>query len=76
MHPIRQVIPHAPASVAIPEELRDQPIELIIWPLSDAQASATEPDAPLPLRQIGALKGRIKIAPDFNAPLDDFAEYE
>lgn len=32
-------------------------------------------DAPLP-RKAGALKGRISIAPDFNEPLEDFAEYE
>lgn len=45
---------------------------------SAAQAALTESsdDVPLLPRQAGALKGRIKIAPDFNAPLDDFAEYE
>ena len=32
-------------------------------------------DSPLP-RKAGALKGRITIAPDFTAPLADFAEYE
>lgn len=31
--------------------------------------------SPLP-RKAGALKGRITIAPDFNAALEDFAEYE
>ncbi|CAG0975592.1 hypothetical protein ANRL3_01784 [Anaerolineae bacterium] len=31
--------------------------------------------SPLP-RKAGALKGRITITPDFNAPLEDFAEYE
>ena len=56
------------------EELRDRPIEVIIWPLATDSATLSEPD--LPPRQAGALKGRIKIAPDFNAPLDDFAEYE
>lgn len=39
-----------------------------------AIAEAPE-DAPLP-RKAGALKGRISIAPDFNEPLEDFAEYE
>lgn len=36
----------------------------------------TTPDTSLPPRRAGELKGRIKIAPDFNAPLEDFAEYE
>jgi hypothetical protein len=40
MQPIRQVIAQAPASVAIPENLRNKPIELIIWPLD-----ADEPEA-------------------------------
>lgn len=33
-------------------------------------------DIRLSPRKAGALEGRIKIAPDFNAPLDDFAEYQ
>ncbi|MDO9054638.1 MAG: DUF2281 domain-containing protein [Gallionella sp.] len=28
------------------------------------------------LRKAGALKGRIRISDDFNAPLADFAEYQ
>ncbi|MGZ8243109.1 hypothetical protein [Methylomagnum sp.] len=35
-----------------------------------AERIETPPDAPLPPRQAGALKGRVKIAPDFNAPLN------
>lgn len=35
MQPIRQVIHHAPESVAIPADLQYKPIELIIWPLGD-----------------------------------------
>lgn len=27
------------------------------------------------LRQPGSAKGKVKMAPDFDAPLDDFAEY-
>ena len=40
MQPIRQVISHAPAAVAIPENLRNKPIELIIRPLSDEESEA------------------------------------
>lgn len=30
---------------------------------------------PRPRAKAGTLKGKIKIAPDFDAPLDDFKEY-
>ena len=40
MQPIRQVIPHAPPTVAIPENLRNKPIELIIWPLGEEEPEA------------------------------------
>ena len=48
--------------------------------LNQYQPSPTESanpndDSPLP-RKAGALKGRITIAQDFNAPLEDFSEYE
>jgi prevent-host-death family protein len=31
---------------------------------------------PKPQRQLGFSKGQVEIAPDFNAPLDDFKDYE
>lgn len=37
MKPLRRVIPQAPESVAIPQNLRGKPIELIIWPLNDEE---------------------------------------
>jgi hypothetical protein len=40
MQPIRQVIAQAPATVAIPENLRNKPIELIIWPLNEEAPEA------------------------------------
>jgi hypothetical protein len=40
-----------------------------------AESAKVNDDSPLP-RKAGALKGRITIAQDFNAPLEDFAEYE
>ena len=30
---------------------------------------------PRPVRKAGSLKGEVWIAPDFDAPLDDFREY-
>ena len=43
MQPIRQVIDDAPDQVAIPPELRHRRIELIIWPLDDAEPRSRRP---------------------------------
>ncbi|MBL1265999.1 hypothetical protein [Candidatus Methylomicrobium oryzae] len=40
MQPIRKVYQVAPDSIAIPEELRHQPVEIIIWPLTQAELPA------------------------------------
>ena len=29
-----------------------------------------------PKRQLGFAKGQVRVAPDFDAPLEDFADYE
>lgn len=42
---------------------------------SSVESVAVNGEGLLP-RKAGALKGRITIAPDFKAPLEDFAEYE
>jgi len=42
---------------------------------SPIESANPNDDSPLP-RKAGALKGRITIAQDFNAPLEDFSEYE
>lgn len=45
-------------------------VEIIVIEETETQKSAL----PAP-RQSGSAKGKIKISPDFDAPLDDFAEY-
>lgn len=45
MQPIRQIYQDAPSSITIPEELRHQPVEIIIWPLTDQPTQTTETDA-------------------------------
>lgn len=41
-----------------------------------ARLIPTPPDPPLKLRQLGTMKGTVLyMADDFDAPLDDFAEY-
>lgn len=45
-------------------------VEIIVLEEAEAQKNA----APTP-RQSGSAKGKVKMASDFDAPLDDFAEY-
>ncbi|MDD2760138.1 MAG: hypothetical protein PHH11_07575 [Methylomonas sp.] len=45
MQPIRKIYQDAPDSIAIPEELRHQPVEIIIWPLSEPNQAVEETDA-------------------------------
>ena len=54
----------------IKTQFQNQTIEIAI---SDVPAADVENNAP---RKAGALKGRIKMSADFNAPLSDFAEYQ
>lgn len=37
MRPIRKIYQDASDSIDIPEELRHQPVEIIIWPLTQAE---------------------------------------
>ena len=77
--------------VRIPKEYQSHSLEIIIVPIADGatlrnhglpvssqRAAPEDRDAPaaekVPL--FGALKGKINyIAPDFDEPLEDFAEY-
>ncbi|WP_341328211.1 hypothetical protein [Methylotuvimicrobium sp. KM2] len=45
MQPIRKIYQDAPDSIAIPEELRHQAVEVIIWPLSEQTGQSEETDA-------------------------------
>jgi antitoxin (DNA-binding transcriptional repressor) of toxin-antitoxin stability system len=40
-----------------------------------ARLVATETTASRPKRQFGSAKGQVQMSPDFDEPLDDFAEY-
>jgi hypothetical protein len=61
MHPIRQIIPSAPESIAIPENLRSRPVELIIRPLDKAEAQAAGATA---LAEDSRIQGRAHIPMD------------
>ncbi len=38
MQPIRQIYYDAPSTISIPEELQHHAVEVIIWPLDNAEA--------------------------------------
>jgi hypothetical protein len=62
MNPIRQIIEDSPESITIPQELRHKRIEVIIWPLEEAdidQKVATNDGWPAGLfeRTAGAWQG-------------------
>lgn len=52
----------------IKQQFKNKTIEIDVSEVPDMELS--------PPRKAGALKGRIKISADFNAPLADFAEYQ
>jgi hypothetical protein len=49
---------------------QNQTIEIAVSDVAVQEAESNE------LRHAGALKGRIRISDDFDAPLADFAEYQ
>jgi hypothetical protein len=55
---------------AIKKQFQNKTIEIAVSEMPDEKMEMSPP------RKAGALKGRIKMSPDFNAPLDDFAEYQ
>lgn len=55
---------------SLPQELKNQVAEFVAQ-LSKKQAKKV----PKKKRKLGTLKGKIKMAKDFDAPLEDFAEY-
>jgi hypothetical protein len=52
----------------IKQQFKNKTIEIDVSEIPNQELS--------PPRKAGALKGRIKISADFNAPLADFAEYQ
>jgi S-methylmethionine-dependent homocysteine/selenocysteine methylase len=54
---------------AIKKQFQNKAVEIAVSDELAAEALSNEP------RKAGALKGRIKMSDDFNAPLADFSEY-
>ena len=58
---------------SLPKALRDQVMDFISF-LKEKNRKSPEKEKPKK-RQFGALKGKIKLAPDFDEPLEDFKDY-
>ncbi len=61
---------------SLPDEVRRQVLDFIDFLMKREQqknVNLDEPKKPKPIP--GLLKGKVKIADDFDAPLDDFKEY-
>ena len=58
----------------LPENLKQEVLHYIQF-LKLKQNEKTEPETPRKKRKAGSAKGEIIMADDFEAPLEDFAEY-
>lgn len=58
---------------SLPEDVRRQVMEFIDALMRRREREPSEPEQKKPIS--GLLKGRMRIADDFDAPLDDFKEY-
>lgn len=59
---------------SLPEEVRRQVLDFIEFLMQrERNQQSKEPEKPKPIS--GLLKGKVKIADDFDAPLNDFKEY-
>jgi hypothetical protein len=59
--------PDGSVHLPLPPELRNAPVRVV------ATLEVAVPEAPRP--QFGCLAGKIKLAADFDEPLEDFKEY-
>ena len=64
-------------SVSIPKELFGKTVEVVIFPvlLLESTSDALEKMAVRPPFEFGSMSGKIWMADDFDAPLEEFKEY-
>jgi hypothetical protein len=55
MHPIRQILSDAPPMIPVPAELQHQRLEVIFWPLPEAEEARTSMASATIIDQIRAL---------------------
>jgi len=70
MEAIRQIYESLPDVISVPAEMRRRKVEIIILPLDENE---TETSKARP--QFGNARGQVAMSDDFDAPLEDFAEY-
>ncbi len=72
MEAIRQIYESLPDVISVPAEMRRRKVEIIILPLNETE---TETILEKPVPQFGNTRGQVTMSDDFDAPLEDFAEY-
>lgn len=72
MEAIRQIYDSLPDVISVPAEMRRRKVEIIILPLDENE---TETISIKPRPQFGNARGQVSMSDDFDAPLEDFAEY-
>ena len=58
----------------LPEHLKEEVLHYITF-LTKEHANQVQQDRKPKKRTFGSAKGKYQLAPDFDAPLDDFKEY-
>lgn len=72
MEAIRQIYDSLPDVISVPAEMRRRKVEVVIFPLDENE---TEIISEKVRPQFGNARGQVTMREDFDAPLEDFAEY-
>lgn len=72
MQAIRQIYESLPDVISVPSEMRRRKVEVIILPLDEGEIEIVAETA---RPQFGNARGQVIMSDDFDAPLEDFAEY-
>ena len=72
MEAIRQIYDSLPDVISVPAEMRRRKVEVIILPLDENETETISEKA---VPQFGNARGQVTMSDDFDAPLEDFAEY-
>ena len=76
MQPIRITYDDTPDSIPVPEALRHQKTEIILWPLDDKESAVeTSAEAGRRERTPGSARGKLTMIAEDDEHLDDFKDY-
>ena len=67
-------------TVSVPEEYRSYSLEIIVMPIMDNDSDdilhvSLDGEGKIAKRRLGGFEKGFYMAPDFDAPLEEFAEY-